>query len=55
MPRVRKFKTESAHAVNRLLGIRKRTIWCEGYDSPMVYKDLDRAVEKIKFCFVTGL
>lgn len=28
-----RFKTESAHAVNRLLGRRKRTVWCEGYHS----------------------
>jgi REP element-mobilizing transposase RayT len=29
-------KCESAHAVNRLLGRRKRTIWEDGYDSPVV-------------------
>jgi REP element-mobilizing transposase RayT len=33
---VERFKTESAHAINRLLGRKKRTIWCEGYDSPTV-------------------
>jgi hypothetical protein len=33
---VRYFKTESAHMLNRVLGRRKRTIWCEGYDSPVV-------------------
>jgi hypothetical protein len=33
---MRHFKTESAHALNRILGRRKRTIWCEGYDSPVV-------------------
>lgn len=33
---VKCFKTESAHYINRLLGRRKRTIWCEGYDSPVV-------------------
>ena len=33
---IRYFKTESAHLINRLLGRRKRTIWCEGYDSPVV-------------------
>ncbi len=31
---IERFKTESAHAINRLLGRKKRTIWCEGYDSP---------------------
>lgn len=30
------FKTESAHYINGLLGRRKRTVWCEGYDSPIV-------------------
>ena len=30
------FKTESAHYINALLGRNKRTVWCEGYDSPVV-------------------
>jgi REP element-mobilizing transposase RayT len=30
------FKTESAHMLNRVLGRRKRTIWCKGFDSPVV-------------------
>ncbi len=30
------FKTESAHMLNGLLGRKKRTIWCSGYDSPKV-------------------
>ena len=30
------FKGETAHRFNRLLGRTKRTIWCEGYDSPVV-------------------
>ena len=33
---IRCFKTESAHMLNRLLGRGKRTVWCEGYDSPIV-------------------
>jgi hypothetical protein len=33
---MRSFKTESAHMINRLLGRNKRTLWCEGYDSPIV-------------------
>jgi len=33
---LRHFKTESAHALNSLLGRNKRTIWCDGYDSPRV-------------------
>lgn len=33
---VRHFKTESAHMIDGLLGRNKRTVWCEGYDSPIV-------------------
>lgn len=33
---IRHFKTESAHMINGLLGRSKRTLWCEGYDSPIV-------------------
>ena len=33
---MRHFKTESAHMINGLLGRNKRTLWCEGYDSPIV-------------------
>lgn len=33
---VRHFKTESAHLLNGVLGREKRTLWCEGYDSPIV-------------------
>ncbi len=34
-------KQESAHAINRLLGRTKKTIWAEGYDSPIIldYKE----------------
>jgi REP element-mobilizing transposase RayT len=32
----RYFKTESAHMINGLLGRDKRTLWCAGYDSPVV-------------------
>jgi len=33
---LRHFKTESAHALNAILGRSKRTVWCSGYDSPKV-------------------
>jgi REP element-mobilizing transposase RayT len=33
---IRHFKTESAHLINGVLGREKRTLWCEGYDSPVV-------------------
>ncbi|MBX7143689.1 MAG: transposase [Oligoflexia bacterium] len=34
------FKTESAHTLNGLLGREKRTVWCEGYDSPVILSPL---------------
>lgn len=33
---MRYFKTESSHMLNRILGRRKRTIWCESFDDPIV-------------------
>ncbi len=33
---MRYFKAESSHMLNRILGRRKRTIWCESYDDPIV-------------------
>ena len=45
-----RFKTESAHAVNRLLGRKKRTVWCDGYDSPTVL-DLEKAIEQIVYLY----
>jgi REP element-mobilizing transposase RayT len=47
---VKMIKAESAHALNRLLGRRKSTIWCEGYDSPTVL-DPDKAVEEISYIY----
>ena len=47
---VKMIKAESAHAINRLLGRRKRTIWCEGYDSPTVL-DPQKAVEVISYIY----
>ena len=43
---IERFKTESAHAINRLLGRKKRTIWCDGYDSPVLLtlKDVQREI-----------
>ncbi len=43
-------KRESAHAINRLLGRRKRTIWCCGYDSPIVL-DPEKAIEQIAYIY----
>lgn len=38
---MRYIKTESAHAVNRLWGRRKHTVWCDGYDSPTILTPAD--------------
>jgi REP element-mobilizing transposase RayT len=39
-----RFKCETAHAVNRLLGRRQVSVWCEGYDSPTILT-LDNLVD----------
>lgn len=46
----RYFKAESAHMINRLLGRNKRTVWCEGYDSPIVLTPT-RAVMAIAYLY----
>ena len=46
----RHFKTESAHMINGLLGRDKRTLWCEGYDSPIVLTP-KRAVIAIAYLY----
>jgi REP element-mobilizing transposase RayT len=45
-----RFKTESAHAINRLLGRSKRTVWCESYDSPTLLTPED-AINKIAYLY----
>jgi len=45
------FKAESAHRINRVLGRKKRTVWCEGYDSPIVLTPL-RALVAIAYLYV---
>lgn len=47
---VGRFKTESAHMFNRILGRQKRTIWCEGYDSPVVLTET-RALACITYLY----
>ncbi len=46
----RYFKTESAHMINGLLGRNKRTLWCEGYDSPIVLTPM-RALIAISYLY----
>lgn len=50
---VKQIKKESAHMVNRLLGRRKRTIWCEGYDSPE-FLDFDKLIEKMVYVYTNA-
>jgi len=45
-----RIKTETAHAVNRLLGRRKRTVWCDDYDALPVLT-LDDAIEKFIYLY----
>lgn len=45
-----RFKTESAHAINRLLGRKKRTLWCEGYDAPVLLTP-DDVIHKIAYTY----
>ena len=47
---MRSFKTESAHMINNLLGRNKRTVWCEGYDSPIVLTPL-RALAAVAYLY----
>ncbi len=41
-------KQETAHAINRLLGRRKKTVWCEGFDSPTIL-DSKEALERFAY------
>jgi len=43
-------KKESAHAVNRLLGRKKHTVWCDGYDAAVVL-DAQKAIERIVYLY----
>ena len=44
------FKAEVAHRLNITLGYKKRTVWCEGYDSPVVLTVL-RALIAIAYLY----
>lgn len=45
-----RIKTESAHAINRLLGRRKRTVWCSGYDSPPILT-IKNAIDRFAYLY----
>ena len=44
-------KRESAYYVNRLLGREKHTVWCEGYDSPVIL-DSETAISRLKYIYL---
>jgi len=44
-------KAESAHAINRILGRRQRTIWSDGYDSPVILT-AEGAIQFIEYIYV---
>lgn len=44
------FKTETAHAINRILGRRKRTVWEDGYDSVPILT-LEDTIKKIAYIY----
>jgi len=45
------FKRESATYINKLLGKRKRTVWCKGDDSPVIL-DYGKAIERLKYIYL---
>ena len=45
-----RFKCETAHAVNRLLGRRQVTVWCAGYDHPSILL-LSNLIEKMAYVY----
>ncbi len=48
---MRYLKSESSHAVNRLLGRSKKTIWSEGYDSPILATP-EKVIHYIKYIYL---
>lgn len=48
-----RIKTESAHAVNRLLGRRRHTVWQEGYDSPPILT-IEDTISKLVYLYTNA-
>ena len=44
-------KGKSGNAINRLLGREKKTVWCDGFDSPIVLTS-DTVIEKIIYSYL---
>jgi putative transposase len=47
---IERIKTESAHIVNKLLGVRRQTVWCAGYDAVPILTAED-VIEKIAYLY----
>lgn len=45
-----RFKSETAHAINRLLGRRQVSVWCAGYDSPAILT-IEDLIEKVAYVY----
>jgi len=45
-----RFKTESAHYLNNLIGRNQRTVWCKSYDSPALLEPQD-VINKIAYLY----
>jgi REP element-mobilizing transposase RayT len=43
-------KAELAHAINQMLGRKKRTVWCDGYDSPVIL-DYEKVIDRIVYIY----
>jgi REP element-mobilizing transposase RayT len=44
-------KRESAHAINQILGRKKRTVWCDGSDDPVVL-DPETALKRLTYIYL---
>ena len=44
-------KQETAHALNKLLGRRRKTVWVEDYDAPTIL-DLDKFLKQYAYCLL---
>lgn len=51
---VGRIKTEISHAVNRLRGIPRGSVWLSGYDSPPIL-DLNKLIEKVIYVYSNPL
>lgn len=46
-----RFKSESALAINKLMGYERHNVWCDGYDSPLLLT-VDDVIEKLVYLYI---